>query len=160
MAIAEHETPAAAPELLRPHINGKYLSLTTYRRDGSPVATPVWFADDGARFYVVTGADSYKVRRIRRNPSVAIAECTARGALRGEPIPARAEFLEEDEHARVDAMMARKYRVDRILILPLYRLVLRLRGKASDDRAGVYVAITPVAPAGREESRRGEHDDD
>jgi hypothetical protein len=123
---------------------GKYLSLTTYRRDGSPVATPVWFVEDHGRLLVNTGADSHKARRIRRNPAVTVAPCTARGALRGVPIPARAEFLPESEHPRVDQLMGRKYRVDRALILPIYRLVMRIRGRqGTHPGAGAYLAITP-----------------
>jgi hypothetical protein len=52
------------------------------------------------------------------------------------------EFLPEEEHVRVDRLMAAKYRVDRILILPLYRLVQRLRGRRPDERGGVYLGIT------------------
>jgi PPOX class probable F420-dependent enzyme len=138
MAILEQETPRRQ----RPQIGGKYLSLTSYRRDGSPVATPVWFVEDGERFYAITSSDSYKARRIRRNPEVAIAECTARGVLRGEPIPARAAFLPESEHPRIDRMMAEKYRIDRILILPIYRLVMKLTHKPyGGDEA--YLALTP-----------------
>jgi uncharacterized protein len=123
---------------------GKYLSLTTYRSDGSPVATPVWFVEDDGRLLVVTGAESHKARRIRRNPAVTVAPCTARGALRGEPIPARADFLPEPEHELVDRLMARKYRVDRVLILPVYRLAMRLRGRqGTHSGAGAYLAITP-----------------
>lgn len=146
MAILERERPtAAAPVVVPPpRIGGKYLSLTTYRRDGSPVATPVWFAEEDGVLYAITSADSYKAKRIRRNPSVTVAECTARGALRGEPVPGRAEFLPESEHARVDRLMSRKYRVDRILILPVYKLVMRLRGRGgSVSGDGAYLAITP-----------------
>ena len=138
------EMPVATwpPELIR----GKYLSLTSFRRDGTPAATPVWFAEDGGRLYVVTGADSYKARRIRRNPDVTVAPCTARGALRGPEVAGRAEFLADAERAHVDRLMAAKYRVDRVLILPLYRLVTRLRGR-SQDGASVYLAITPARPS-------------
>jgi PPOX class probable F420-dependent enzyme len=129
----------------RLQIRGKYLSLTSYRRDGSPVATPVWFVADEERLYAITSADSYKAKRIRRNPSVAVAECTARGELRGEPIPAQAEFLPEHEHARIDRMMAEKYRIDRILILPIYRLVMKLRRKPAFAGEEAYLAITPTA---------------
>jgi uncharacterized protein len=138
MAILERETPKQP----RPQIRGKYLSLTSYRRDGSPVATPLWFVEDRERFYVITSANSYKAKRIRRNSEVTIAQCTGRGELRGEPIPAHAAFLPESERAQIDRMMAEKYRVDRILVLPIYRLVMKLRGKAyGGDEA--YLAITP-----------------
>ena len=71
-----------------------------------------------------------------------VAPCTARGLPRGDAIPVQVEFLPPDEHARVDRLMAEKYRVDRVLILPIYRLVMKLRGKPIDERSGVYLAIT------------------
>jgi PPOX class probable F420-dependent enzyme len=151
MSTIDHEAPprtaGAAPAPL-PSIPGKYLSLTTFRRDSSGVATPVWFVEDDGRLLVVTGGASYKARRLRRNPEVIVAPCTARGAVRGEPVRARAEFLPESEHARVDRLMARKYRVDRILILPIYRLAMRLsrRGNAVEGPAA-YLSIGPAGVA-------------
>ena len=144
MTVTRPETRPVRPNA-GIHIPGKYLSLTTYRRDGSPVSTPVWFVEEGGRLFVTTGADSYKAKRLRRNPVALVAPCSARGALKGEPIPVRVEFLPTAEQARIDRLMAEKYRVDRILILPIYRLVTKLRRKpAGDARTGVYLAITPT----------------
>ena len=123
-------------------VPGKYLNLTTYRRDGTPVSTPVWFVEEDGRLFVTTAADSYKAKRLRRNPAAMVAPCTARGVPRGEAIPAQVEFLPPEEHARVDRLLAEKYRVDRVLILPIYRLVMKLRGKPTDERSGAYLAIT------------------
>ena len=140
MTVIEQTAPRPAVR-----IHGKYLALTTYRRDGSPVSTPVWFVEDEGRLFAITGADSYKVKRLRRNPACMVGPCSARGVPRGAAIPAVVEFLPELEHARVDELMAAKYRVEKVLILPLYRLVMRLRGKdTSDARSGAYLAITPV----------------
>ena len=121
---------------------GKYLSLTTYRRDGSPVSTPLWFVEADGRLFATTGADSYKARRLRRNPAALVAPCDARGRPKGDPIPVRVEFLADEEHARVDRLMAQKYRVDKLVLLPLYRLATRLRGKTSDDVEAAYLAIS------------------
>jgi PPOX class probable F420-dependent enzyme len=140
MTVIEQTAPRPAVR-----IPGKYLALATYRRDGSPVSTPLWFVEDEGRLFAITGADSYKVKRLRRNPACMVGPCSARGVPRGDAIPAVVEFLPELEHARVDELMAAKYRVDKVLILPLYRLVMRLRGKdTSDARSGAYLAITPV----------------
>lgn len=57
-------------------------------------------------------------------------------------MPARAELLPESDINHVDRLMARKYRVDKVLILPLYRAVQRLRGNRAET-AGVALAITP-----------------
>jgi uncharacterized protein len=123
-------------------IPGKYLSLTTYRRDGTPVSTPVWFVEEEGRLFVTTAADSYKAKRLRRNPAAMVAPCTARGVPKGDAIPVQVRFLAPDPHARVDRLMAEKYRLDRILILPIYWLVMKLRGKPVDERSGAYLAIT------------------
>jgi hypothetical protein len=71
-----------------------------------------------------------------------VAPCTARGVPQGDAVPVEVEFLPPDEHARVDRLVAEKYRVDRVLILPIYRLVMKLRGKPIDDRGDAYLAIT------------------
>ena len=109
------------------HFPGKYLSLTSFRRDGSGVATPMWFVADNGHLVVETAADSYKVKRIRRDPHVRIAVCDARGRLRGEAVDAAATVLPDTERERVERLLARKYRVDRFTVLPIYRLVMRLR---------------------------------
>lgn len=125
-------------------ITGKYLSLTSYKRDGTGVSTPVWFVADNGHLLVETDADSYKVRRIRRDPHVRIAPCTAAGRVRGEAVDADAEILPESERERAEGLLARKYRVDRVVVLPIYRLVMRLRGRGSrTDEHPVVLAITP-----------------
>jgi uncharacterized protein len=122
---------------------GKYLSLTTFKRDGAAVATPVWFVADHGRLLVLTDAESFKVKRIRRNPSVTVARCSASGRLSGQPVVARAEILPDTETVRAERLMNDKYRFDRIAIIPIYRAVRWLRG---DRRSGtnVVVAITPT----------------
>ena len=140
MTVTREEGKLDRPQPLS--VPGKYLSLTTYRRDGTPVSTPVWFVEEDGRLFVTTAADSYKAKRLRRNPAAMVAPCTARGVPKGDAMPVQVEFLPEDQHARVDRLMAEKYRVDRVLILPVYRLVLKLRGKSSGERGGAYLAIT------------------
>lgn len=124
--------------------NGKYLSVTTFRRDGSPVATPVWFVAENGHLLVETDAESYKVKRIRRNDNVLVAECTAAGRVTGQAVPAHAEILPESERPRVEQLLARKYRIDRILVLPVYRIVQRLRGQAPSRERPVVLSITPT----------------
>jgi uncharacterized protein len=129
-----------------PTFGGKYLSLTSFKRDGTAVATTVWFVQDGDRLLVRTGGDSGKVKRIRHNPSVTVAEASATGRAKTPPRPARAEVLPHGEMTRVDELMARKYRMDRIFVLPIYNLVQRLRGKGpTAEEEEVVLAITPNA---------------
>jgi PPOX class probable F420-dependent enzyme len=122
---------------------GKYLGLTSFKRDGTGVTTPVWFVAEGDRLLVKTDPHSGKVKRIRRNPVVTVAPCTAGGRLRGEPVQARAEVLAPSELRHVDALMDRKYRVDKVLVLPIYWAIQRLQGKRR-AAAEVPLSITPV----------------
>jgi uncharacterized protein len=130
--------PPAAP----PAFPGKYLSLTSFRRDGTGVATPVWFVEAGGRLLVETDAASYKVRRIRRDPRVTIAPCAATGRLRGIPVRARAELLPDTEVARVERLMARKYRVDLLFIKP-FRVLQRALHRNRPPETPVILKLTP-----------------
>jgi PPOX class probable F420-dependent enzyme len=58
-----------------------FVDLVSFRADGSPAHTPVWVSGDGERLFVSTFGDSWKVRRIRANPVVAVAACDGPGAL-------------------------------------------------------------------------------
>lgn len=60
-----------------------YISLRSFKKNGQPVDTPVWFAQLDDRVIVFTDGTSYKVKRIRRNPQVQIARCDVRGKLLG-----------------------------------------------------------------------------
>jgi PPOX class probable F420-dependent enzyme len=119
--------------------------VTSYRRDGTGVATPVWFVESDGRLLVETDAGSYKVRRIRRNPRVTIAPCTATGRLRGTPVPARAELLPDSELARVDRLMGDKYRVDLYFIKPLRMLQAALHRRRPRGTP-VVLEITSMRP--------------
>lgn len=87
----------------------QYVSLTTYRKDGSAVATPLWVVRDGAALAVWTPTESWKVKRIRRDPRVSVAPCTFRGQLIGEPVAGRAELMTAAETERVRDLIRRKY---------------------------------------------------
>ena len=61
----------------------QYVNLETFRKNGKGVRTPVWSARDGDDIVIFTEGDSYKVKRLRRDPKIRIAECGVRGALKG-----------------------------------------------------------------------------
>ena len=87
--------------------NRRYISLTTFKRDGTPVSTPVWVvSDDGERLLVWSAAKTWKVRRIRRNANVLLAPANFRGKERGERVPATARVI---DHPGIDALLRRKY---------------------------------------------------
>lgn len=85
----------------------RYISLTTYKRDGTPVSTPVWVvSDDGSRLLVWSGAKTWKVRRLRRDSRVLVAPSSFRGRERGERIAGRARVIEDPG---VNELLRRKY---------------------------------------------------
>lgn len=90
----------------------KYISLTTFRKTGAGVATPVWFGEEDGKLYVMTRSDMGKTKRIRNNPQVRVAPCTIRGKVTGSEFPATARLLEQ--HARARASINRKYWMARI----------------------------------------------
>lgn len=94
----------------------RYVSLTTYRKDGTPVATPVWHVVDDGQLYVVSEADAGKVKRIRNNSSVVATVCSIRGKVApGAPSAAgTARLLDAAETQRVRALLARKYLMSRL----------------------------------------------
>jgi PPOX class probable F420-dependent enzyme len=66
--------------------DAEYVSLTTFRRSGAAVATPVWAAPDGGTLVVWTRADSGKVKRLRHTARVLVAPCDVRGRLTGPAV--------------------------------------------------------------------------
>jgi uncharacterized protein len=87
--------------------NEGYIRLTTYKRDGTPVATPVWVvSDDRQRLLVWTGADTRKAKRLRRDSRVLVAASAGRGKANGQASPA-ARFVDEGE--LVTSLLRKKY---------------------------------------------------
>ena len=97
----------------------KYVLLTTFRKNGDAVTTPVWIAalPDGAAGFT-TEDTSGKVRRIRNNPSVTVQACSMRGKVvpGSTVLHATAEVLLADEARPVRAAIRRKYRIVMLLL--------------------------------------------
>jgi hypothetical protein len=65
------------------HLAGEqYVRLTTFRRDGTPVGTPVWLVGGDGELLVITGSTTGKVKRLRHTPRVLLAACDARGRVK------------------------------------------------------------------------------
>jgi len=81
----------------------KYVQLTTFRKDGTPVSSPLWAALDGDKLLMWTVTDSWKVKRLRRNPAVVVQACDVRGnQAYGEHVSGTAQILDTpgSDHAR------------------------------------------------------------
>jgi PPOX class probable F420-dependent enzyme len=91
----------------------KYLSLASFRKSGAAVLTPLWFAEQDGRLYVMTRSDSGKMKRIRNHPRVRVAPCTMRGRVTGPWAEARARLLPLEE-PRGRRLLEKKYLLMRI----------------------------------------------
>ncbi|MFD7746559.1 PPOX class F420-dependent oxidoreductase [Streptomyces sp. NPDC059698] len=96
---------------LQDFARSEYVSLTTYRKSGAPVATPVWAAVEDGVLYVWTRSDSWKVKRLRGNDKVVVTVCDVRGRIAdGAPgAEGTAKLLDEDGTRAVRKLLARKY---------------------------------------------------
>ena len=128
---------ATTPTLaLEPFVRQNTVLLTTYRRDGMPVGTPVNIAVDGDRAFVRTWDTAGKFKRIRNNPMVEIAPSTFRGTPTGPAIRARARVLSGDESAYAGQLLAYKHPILQGVFVPL---IHRLRGNTT-----IHIELTPM----------------
>ncbi len=94
----------------------RYVSLTTYRRDGTPVSTPVWHAVYGDGLAIISDLDTGKVKRIRRDGRVTVTVCDFRGRTAPDAPSATgtARLLDDVETRDARALIARKYLMSRL----------------------------------------------
>jgi uncharacterized protein len=131
-----------------------YICLTTFKRDGTPVSTPVWVARDDGKLLVHSAAQSWKVKRIRRDNRVRVAGCGFNGKIHGETFGAEATILADT--ARVEELEARKYGLLYRIITGMTAVNRRVRRKP--DVESVTIAIVPATaeePAAHHEPQPG-----
>ena len=112
----------------------RYCTVVSFKRDGTPVATPVWFTlRDGAVLFRSL-AESYKVKRIRANPEVLVAPCSRRGRPTGPPLAGRARILEPAEEPAAERAIQANFG----MIRAGYEVAIR-------DAEASYVEVRPVS---------------
>lgn len=106
----------------------QYINLRSYRKNGSAADTPVWVAPLDGKLMVFTLHDSYKVKRIGRNPKVQVARCDVRGKLLGPWMDGTCVAVERgsDQETRAYAAFNRKYG----LVMRFGTLLSTLSGRA------------------------------
>jgi hypothetical protein len=89
----------------------KQISLTTFRKNGTPVPTAVWHVAQGNTVTTVSTADAGKVKRLRNNPQVEVTACDIRGRVTpgAQPVPATATLLPESETEAARRLMETRY---------------------------------------------------
>ena len=105
----------------------KTILLTSFKRDGTPVATAVSIAFDGDRAFFRTWHTAGKAKRLRRNPEVEVAPSTFRGESTGEPTSARATLLHGADARAARRALAGRHRMLHRLVVPLGHRLMRVR---------------------------------
>lgn len=123
-----------------------FISLTTFRRTGEAVPTPVWVVPDGDRLAVFTPAGTGKLKRVRHTPRVTVAECSRRGKVPDgvAPVEARATATDDPaEVARVTRLLADKYGLQ----FKAFMLIEKVVARGERDREVIHLHPTE-APGG------------
>ncbi len=119
--------------------DARYFNLATFRKNGSAVETPVWFApslgEEPGEYYVFSAGDAGKVKRLRRDQTARVAACDVKGKLTGEWLPARAELIEGADAQAALTALRRRYGWQMGLADLLSRLTGRFRRRA-------YIRVT------------------
>ena len=87
----------------------KYISLTTFRKSGKPVATPVWFVEKEGKICVWTQSNSGKMKRLRHDSRVTLAPCTMGGKVIGPTVEGIARIVSPQEKEEVRLLLLAKY---------------------------------------------------
>jgi len=116
----------------------EYAVLVTFRKDGTPVPTPVWFALlDDRRWVTCTDERTAKVRRIRRDPHARVFPSDPRGKPLGPAVDGVARIVDAvNERGAAEDALDTKYGRAR-------RVYERVMTRPQDM---LYVEVTPAAP--------------
>ena len=90
-------------------LDQKYINLETYKKDGTPVRTPVWFVIDNDLIYVITMDSTGKVKRLKNNQDVQIVSCSFKGEPKNEWIKGKAEKITGEKADMVINFRKKKY---------------------------------------------------
>lgn len=140
--LAKRTSPAGARTITQAPRTGsadeiaahKRTLLVTFRRNGVPVATPVWAAQDGDCFYTRGGRTAGKIKRLRNDSRVLIAPCTVRGRPLGAPLEAHASMVPPEREHIAEQALVRRYGLGRALF------------EWAMDRMGVDMCYLEIVP--------------
>jgi PPOX class probable F420-dependent enzyme len=113
-----------------------YALLVTFKRDGTPMPTPVWFGLADNKLYVRSSIDTAKLKRIRNDPHVRVGPCTLRGKATGPLTEGRARILGPEDEAQAEAAIAANYGKSRDVF------------EGMGERMGVKTLYIEVKPEG------------
>ena len=114
-------------ETLDPFRRRRTVLLTTFKRDGTPVSTPVTIAVEGEHAFIRTYDQAGKAKRMRNNPEIELAPSTVAGKPRGEAIRARVRLLDGEENAHAMRLIRRRQLFLQGIVVPLFHRIKRYR---------------------------------
>ena len=120
-------TTTRAERVLQPFVEQRTVLLTSFRRDGTPVGTPVTIAVEGDHAFIRSFDAAWKVKRMARNPEVEVAPSTFRGEPQGPAIRAKARLLDGGEAEHASELIEAKHPILPGLLVPLGHLLQRVR---------------------------------
>ena len=121
----------------------KYMTLTTFRKTGEAVVTPVWFAENNGIIYVGTGENAGKIKRIRHTERVTLAACTMSGKVTGSEIEGMARVVsEQEEMSEAEAALSKKYGLTRSIYYFTLNTISTIRRKPRMNEA--FLAIESI----------------
>jgi len=121
-----------------------FIQLTTFRRTGEGVPTPVWVVPDGDTLAVFTPAGTGKLKRIRHTPRVTVAECSRRGRVDDDVVPVEAHATATADPAEVDRvtrLLAGKYGLQ----FKIAMLAERVFARGERRREVIHIRPAPLA---------------
>ena len=95
---------------LEQFVDQKYINLETYRKDQTPVKTPVWFIIKNDQIHITTKETTGKVKRLRNNPNARIAVCSMKGDVKSDWIDVKAKkIVDEGDIEKIVKLRKKKY---------------------------------------------------
>ena len=96
-------------DLLEQFFKQKYINLETYKRDNTPIKTPVWFVIDKGLVYIITRESTGKVKRLKNNQNVRVVPCSFKGEIKNEWVNGKAQKVTGSEADNVIKLRKKKY---------------------------------------------------
>ena len=87
----------------------KYINLETYKRDNTPIKTPVWFVIDNGLVYIITRESTGKVKRLKNNQNVRIVSCSFQGEPKNEWVKGMAQIITDESADKIIKLRKKKY---------------------------------------------------
>lgn len=121
----------------------RYVSFTTFRRNGTPVPTPVWIVPFEGGWAFTSDLASGKVKRLRNDARCTLRVCDARGRVTdgAETFDGAAVVLPPSETDKVEALVKSKYRIGWVLLLAM-EAARKITRRGGDGDTGCAIKVT------------------